>query len=92
VSSPGRCSSPKRHKGSTALVEEVAEALCGVLVDVFALADYYHVELDELYLHLLARLVSSRRGEARGPGNDAEAGWKAGTAMIRPAAGPAGGV
>ena len=66
------------HKGTTAPVEKVAEALCGVLVDVFALADHYHVELDELYPHLLARLVSGPGGEAVGAGNDAEAGWKEG--------------
>jgi len=66
------------HKGTTAPVEEVAEALCGVLVDVFALADHYHVELDELYPHLLARLVSGHGGKAGGAGNDAEAGWKEG--------------
>ncbi len=37
------------HKSTAAPAEEVAEAPCGVLVDVFALADHYHVELDELY-------------------------------------------
>jgi len=47
-----------------------------VLVDVFALADHYHVELDELYPHLLARLVAGHPGEAGGAGNDPEAGWK----------------
>ena len=31
------------HKSTAAPAEEVAEALCGVLVDVFALADHYHV-------------------------------------------------
>jgi hypothetical protein len=66
------------HKGTAAPAEEVAEALCGVLVDVFALADHYHVDLDELYPHLLTRLVSDHPGGAGGAGNDPGAGWKEG--------------
>ncbi len=66
------------HKGTAAPAEEVAEALCGVLVDVFALADHYHVELDELYPHLFARLVAGHPGGAGGAGNDPEARWKEG--------------
>ena len=66
------------HKGTAAPAEEVAEALCGGLVDVFALADHYHVELDELYPHLLARLVSDHPGGAGGAGNGPRAGWKEG--------------
>ncbi len=66
------------HKGTAAPAEEVAEALCGVLVDVFALADHYHVELDELYLRMLACLVDGHRGGLGGAGYDPEAGWKEG--------------
>ena len=75
MSSPGRCSSPK---GTAAPAEEVAEALCGVLVDVFALADHYHVELDELYPRMLTRLVDGHREGLGGAGYDPEAGWKEG--------------
>jgi NTP pyrophosphatase (non-canonical NTP hydrolase) len=66
------------RKGSAAPAEEVDEALCGVLVDVFALADHYHVDLDELYPRLLARLVSDHPGGAGGVGNGPGAGWKEG--------------
>ncbi len=66
------------RKGSAAPAEEVAEALCGVLVDVFALADHYHVDLDELYPHLLTRLVDGHRGGLEGAGNGPVAGWKEG--------------
>ncbi len=61
------------------LAEEVGELARAVLVDVFALADHYHVELDELYPHLLARLVAGHPGGAGGAGNDPEAGWKEGS-------------
>ncbi len=68
------------HKGTAAPAEEVAEALCGVLVDVFALADHYHVELDELYPRMLARLIDGHRGGTPAvPGDDPEAGWKEGS-------------
>jgi len=60
------------------LAEEVGELARAVLVDVFALADHYHVELDELYPHLLARLVSDHPGGAGGAGNGPGAGWKEG--------------
>jgi len=56
------------------LAEEVGEALCGVLVDVFALADHYHVDLDELYPRMLTRLVDGHRGGLGGTGYDPEAG------------------
>ncbi len=68
------------HKGTTAPVEKVAEALCGVLVDVFALADHYHVELDELYPHLLARLISSHGGKLAVPATTRRLGGKGGSA------------
>lgn len=67
------------------LAEEVGEFARAVLVDVFALADHYDVKLDELYVHLLARLVSGHPGEAGGAGNGPEAGWEGRTAMMRPA-------
>lgn len=60
------------HKSTAAPAEEVAEALCGVLVDVFALADHYHVELDELYPCMLARFVDGHRGGLGGAGYDPE--------------------
>jgi len=50
-----------------------------VLVDVFALADHYHVNLDELYPHLSARLVSGHPGGAGGAGNGPGVGWKEGS-------------
>lgn len=37
--------------------EKVGEALCGVLVDVFALADCYHIPLSAEYSHFLATLA-----------------------------------
>jgi len=67
------------HKSTAAPAEEVAEALCGVLIDVFALADHYHVELDELYPRMLARLIDGHRGGTPAvPGDDQEAGRKEG--------------
>ena len=62
------------------MVEEVGELAQAVLVDVFALADHYHVELDELYPRMLARLVAGHPGGAAGgAGNDPEAGWREGS-------------
>jgi len=77
VNSPGRCSSPKGTRAAQHR-PRMSEALCGVLVDVFALADHYHVDLDELYPRLLARLVSDHPGGAGGAGNGPGAGWKEG--------------
>lgn len=41
----------------TDLEEPVAQALCGVLFDVFALAEQYHVDLDVQYGDQLAALA-----------------------------------
>lgn len=51
----------ERHKGTAGqgrMSEDIGEALCGVLLDVFALAEHYQVGLDELYPTLLARMVA----------------------------------
>lgn len=45
--------------------QQVGEALCGVLLGVFALADHYRVELDALYPALLAQLTGARSGLGR---------------------------
>lgn len=50
---------------STDLVEPVAQALCGVLCDVFALAEQYQVDLDVQYGDQLAQLAARRA--SRGP-------------------------
>lgn len=55
----------EQHKstaGQEPLSEDVGEALCGVLVAVFALAEHYRVGLDELYPKLLARMVAAAPG------------------------------
>jgi len=85
---PGACSALRARGGPPALAgggarcldlaEEVGELARAVLVDVFALADHYHVELDELYPHLLARPVAGHPGRAGGAGNDPGGGWKEG--------------
>ncbi len=51
---------------STGLEEPVSQALCGVLFDVFALADQYQVDLDVQYGDQLAQLAARRasRGSA----------------------------
>ena len=50
---------------STDLEEPVAQALCGVLFDVFALAEQYQVDLDVQYGDQLAQLAARRA--SRGP-------------------------
>ncbi len=50
---------------STDLEEPVAQALCGVLFDVFALAEQYQVDLDVQYGAQLAQLAARRA--SRGP-------------------------
>ncbi len=55
----------EQHKSTARqepMSEDVGEALCGVLVDVFALADHYRVGLDELYPKLLAQMVAAAPG------------------------------
>ncbi len=49
----------------TELEEPVAQALCGVLFDVFALAEQYQVDLDVQYGDQLAQLAARRA--SRGP-------------------------
>jgi len=49
----------------TDLEEPVAQALCGVLFDVFALAQQYQVDLDVQYGDQLAARRSSRAGQRR---------------------------
>lgn len=50
---------------ATDLEEPVAQALCGVLFDVFALAEQYQVDLDVQYGDQLAQLAARRA--SRGP-------------------------
>jgi len=50
---------------STDLEEPVAQALCGVLFDVFALAEQYQVDLDVQHSDQLAQLAARRA--SRGP-------------------------
>lgn len=55
------------HKATPAARrEDVGDALCGVLLDVFALADHYRIDLDHLYPTMLARLASTTTGHSRG--------------------------
>jgi hypothetical protein len=78
---PGRwtcATSTWPRKGELARTVLVAEALRGALVDAFALADRHPAELDELYPHLVTRLVDGHRGGLGGAGDDQEAGWKEG--------------
>lgn len=55
------------HKGTPQHRPRMSPKRCaGVLVDVFALADHYHVELDELYPHLVgAPRLRPPRGSRR---------------------------
>ena len=47
--------------------DPVADALCGVMVDVFALAAHYQVDLDTRYGELLAVLGINSRRTSPGP-------------------------
>lgn len=54
LAAEGRKAAPGVHR------EDVGDALCGVLLDVFALADHYRIDLDELYPAMLAQLANTR--------------------------------
>lgn len=43
----------------------IAEALCGVLVDVFALAEHYRIDLDSSYTDILTRLQPTPAQDSR---------------------------
>ncbi|MHB1534988.1 MAG: MazG-like family protein [Acidimicrobiales bacterium] len=57
----------ENHKPAVGDEQPVAEALCGVMFDVFALAAQYHLDLDAHYGAQLAEL--GRRAPLRGKPN-----------------------